>query len=195
MNILCTTMISAAAVRWSRPRRVVSIGGGFSQLVRAVRVHAALLATVVIVSTSCSGPGSPDPLEPTAVSGGQRETIPPRDGVQRGPSTTATDALRARLYRPGDCVIYEPDNSPGNNVVVGINDLTVTRVVPCDQPHFYEITGIYQVPERSQYPTDQEWADVFRRDGDGCKPLAASYLNGPLDPYGKFRVSGIKPTR
>lgn len=137
-----------------------------------------------------------------ACSGGS-EDVGSGDETGDGPppriTTTTTDdvtTFTARTYRPGDCVTYD---ATGNNPLVtgrarGATDLTVTKVVPCRQPHFYEITGGLRLPDRGGYPTEDEWDEVFHRSSDGCKPLAERYLGSAVDPYGRFLLTGITPS-
>ena len=109
-------------------------------------------------------------------------------------TSTTVERVVARPYEKGQCVIYDEANKPlgGGNYLSA--DLTPTRVVPCNQPHFFEITGTFQLRGRADYPTPDQWNEIFRKSDDGCLPYAERFLNAPLDPFGQFFSTGIKPS-
>jgi hypothetical protein len=101
-----------------------------------------------------------------------------------GSTTSTTFDLAARVYRPGDCVRWDQSTDAP--------ETRVTRVVPCDEPHLIEMTGRAVMPVRKDYPTDDEWNRII--DDGECGQQAAAYLDGEIDPYGRFMVGAIKPT-
>ncbi|WP_236790160.1 septum formation family protein [Amycolatopsis sp. GM8] len=73
-------------------------------------------------------------------------------------------------------------------------DVSDIHVVPCAQPHLYEVTGVVNIADK--YPAGvpepgiDEWRDLaMARCADG----AQQYLGKQLDPYGKFAVSALRP--
>jgi hypothetical protein len=109
-------------------------------------------------------------------------------------TSTTVETVRARPYDVGNCVIYDDANKSlgGGNYLSA--DITPTRVVSCDQPHFYEITGTFQLRGHSEYPTPDQWNEIFRKSDDGCRSYAERFLNAPLDPSGRFVSTGLKPS-
>ena len=101
-----------------------------------------------------------------------------------GSPTSTTFELAARLYRQGDCVLWDQStDAPASRA---------TRVVPCDQPHLIETTGRAVMPVLAAYPSEEEWTRLID-DGD-CGRQAAAYLGGEIDPYGRFVAGAIRPT-
>jgi putative regulator of septum formation len=74
-------------------------------------------------------------------------------------------------------------------------DASDIHVVPCDQPHLYEVTGVANIadkyPAGAPLPSADDWRDIAL---DRCSNGAQTYLGKPLDPYGKFSVSALKPS-
>lgn len=73
-------------------------------------------------------------------------------------------------------------------------DVSDIHVVPCDQAHLYEVTNVVNIADRyppgAPAPTVDEWRSIaVTRCADG----AQKYLGKPLDPYGRFSVSALRP--
>jgi hypothetical protein len=99
-------------------------------------------------------------------------TPPPSDDTNRRRPPTAfagsvRDSSQFWSYRPGDCV------GPLSRAVV-----------PCTQPHEYEVTGELTLPDRDRPPTETgegSWDDVV---GEPCAARAAAYLgHEPAAPW------------
>ena len=154
-------------------------------------IHSRLLGliAVAVLCASCSSGGQSS----EDVSVGQATAASQSDASVT--STVKTETVLARRYEVGDCVTYDQaDNVLGGSDYLSTDAKTPTRVVPCDRPHLYEITGTFQLRGHSEYPTQAQWNEIFRKAGDGCRPFAERFLNGPLDPSGKFISTGIRPS-
>jgi hypothetical protein len=102
-----------------------------------------------------------------------------------GPGGAGTDEAAAAAFQSpaGSCLFWaQPDASD-------------IHIVPCDQPHLDEVTGVVNIAD--QYgpgvpePTTDQWLDIAL---SRCSDGAQTYLGKPLDPYGKFSVSGLRPS-
>ncbi|HVV13566.1 septum formation family protein [Amycolatopsis sp.] len=73
-------------------------------------------------------------------------------------------------------------------------DVSDIHVVPCAQPHLYEVTGVVNIadkyPAGVPAPAVDEWRDIAMA---RCTDGAQAYLGKQLDPYGKFTVSALRP--
>lgn len=73
-------------------------------------------------------------------------------------------------------------------------DAADIRVVPCTQPHLYEVTGVVNIadkyPPGAPAPSVDEWRDLAMA---RCTDGAQTYLGKQLDPVGKFTVSALRP--
>ncbi len=98
-------------------------------------------------------------------------------------STTAgRPTFVTRSYQVGDCVDWDQDSAAGPRS---------THVVPCTASHLVEIAGRLDVGRRfDHYPTQAEWQVVFAHD---CLPAVEALLGRPLDPEGRFTLSGLIP--
>lgn len=63
--------------------------------------------------------------------------------------------------------------------------------VDCAQPHLLEQTGQATLPDQSAPPDDPQWRDLVAA---YCPGIATVYLAGPLDPRGRYRAGGLRPT-
>jgi hypothetical protein len=107
------------------------------------------------------------------------------DTAAPGATTSTTYTLERLIYQPGDCVRWDQrKHGP---------DTRDTQVVPCDEPHLIEITGRATAPDAPSFPPESEW-DRIIQSGD-CGRQATAYLGGELDPYGRFNVGAIRPSR
>jgi hypothetical protein len=100
-------------------------------------------------------------------------------------TTSTTYTLERLTYQPGHCVKW--DQRKGGP---GTRD---TDIVPCDQPHLIEITGRTVAPDAPAYPPESEWDRVIQS-GD-CAAQAKAYVGGVLDPYGRYGIGAIRPSR
>jgi Septum formation len=73
-------------------------------------------------------------------------------------------------------------------------DASDIRIVPCAQPHLYEVTGVVNIadkyPPGAPAPTVDQWRDIAM---SRCTDGAGSYLGKQLDPFGKFTVGALRP--
>jgi len=83
---------------------------------------------------------------------------------------------------------------PGSCVTWTAPDVSDIHLVPCAQPHLYEVTGVVNIgdkyPPDAPPPTVEQWRDIAL---ERCSAGAPDYLGAPLDPYGKFTVSALRP--
>ncbi|HEX9260416.1 MAG TPA: septum formation family protein [Acidimicrobiales bacterium] len=147
-----------------------------------MRVGLAGLAVVGLLAvTACAG----DDTDVSTVSTTAPSTTVASTTSSAAPgSTTTTElALEARDYEVGDCVTFDQREQNA-----------ASKVVPCAEPHLIEIVGAAQLsdPTGSAYPGDSEWVEIY---GDKCGGLVQTYLDEPFDPYGRFALAGIQPTR
>jgi hypothetical protein len=107
-------------------------------------------------------------------------------------TTTAADSstsstlhhLEGRSYARGSCVIWNDRARERADAPV--------KSVPCDQPHFLEMTGSVDLPGEMNFPTDEPTWDAIQQErctterdmngklGDDCRGLAARHLGRPL---------------
>ncbi|WP_376765981.1 septum formation family protein [Amycolatopsis pithecellobii] len=73
-------------------------------------------------------------------------------------------------------------------------DVSDVHVVPCAQPHLYEVTGVISIADKfrpgAPAPSVDEWRDLAMA---RCSDGAQHYLGKQLDPFGKFTVSALRP--
>lgn len=83
---------------------------------------------------------------------------------------------------------------PGSCVTWTAPDVSDIHVVPCAQPHLYEVTGVVNIgdkyPPQAPAPTVEQWRDIAL---ERCSEGVSAYLGGQLDPFGKFTVSALRP--
>lgn len=74
-------------------------------------------------------------------------------------------------------------------------DASDIHVLPCTQPHLYEVTGVVNIadkyPPGAPAPTVDQWRDIVM---NKCTDGATKYLGKELDPYGRFTVSALRPS-
>ncbi|WP_216212858.1 septum formation family protein [Amycolatopsis aidingensis] len=83
---------------------------------------------------------------------------------------------------PGSCLNWtQPDASDAHKV-------------PCEQPHLFEVIGVVdisdQYPPGAPSPDLQLWRQIAQ---ERCGESAQTYLNKPLDPYGKLTLGVLRP--
>jgi hypothetical protein len=106
-------------------------------------------------------------------------------------TTTAADSstsstlhhLEGRPYARGSCVIWNERARERADAPV--------KSVPCDQPHFLEMTGSVDLPGEMNFPTDEPTWDAIQQ--ERCTPLTTGYLGYPLVSSGRFYTSSIRP--
>src|SRR5699024_3263144 len=109
------------------------------------------------------------------------------DGSQQGGSPGGlgmSPAPQEFEASPGSCLNWtEPD----------VVDLSR---VHCNKPHLFEATGNTDIgaefPENASYPGPQQWQRLKR---DRCVRVSRDYLNGRLDPSGRFSVGAFTPSK
>jgi putative regulator of septum formation len=84
--------------------------------------------------------------------------------------------------------------SPGTCLFWAQPDVSDIHLVTCDQPHLYEVTDVVNIADRygpgAQSPSVDEWRNLAL---ERCTDGAQKYLGKPLDPFGKFAVSALRP--
>ncbi|GAB3575816.1 septum formation family protein [Amycolatopsis endophytica] len=83
---------------------------------------------------------------------------------------------------------------PGSCVTWTMPDVSDIHIVPCAQPHLYEVTGVVDIgdkyPPEAPAPTVDQWRDIAL---ERCSEGVSAYLGAALDPFGKFTVSALRP--
>ncbi len=144
------------------------------------------LIAVAVLSASCSGGQSTEDL-----SGGQ-STADSRPTGSVTSTTKKAKTLLARRYEIGERVIYDEGNKlPGGSYYLSVDPKTPTKVVPCDRPHIYEITGTFQLRGRSEYPTPEQWNEILRKSDDGCRSYTERFLKAPTRPVRQVHLDRI----
>jgi serine/threonine protein kinase len=92
------------------------------------------------------------------------------DPAAAGPAFAAT---------PGICATWA--QADGSDAVA----------VDCAQPHLFEQSGQATLPDQPAPPDDAQWRDLVAAH---CPGIAAVYLGGALDPRGRYRADGLRPT-
>jgi hypothetical protein len=82
---------------------------------------------------------------------------------------------------------------PGRCLTWGRDDAGDVREVACAQPHLFESVGAVAAtqPPGAPFPDDAAWLQLVT---DQCTPAAQTYLQGRLDPAGRYRAGALKPT-
>lgn len=116
------------------------------------------------------------------------QSTPPTTPLQTtssAPTTSTTIGLVDAVYRHGDCVRWNQDQSSAGE--------RLTTVVPCSSPHLIEIVGEVTVPagNTAPFPSGPEWTTLGLQ---LCGPLMAPYLGYALDPAGRFGTGEIRPS-
>ena len=132
------------------------------------------------------------PVTATPVTASVNQTSTAVAGVVTTTTSTTIQEVQG-AFSNGDCVDFDPREPSAAG-----------STVACSQPHTWEVTGVYQMPDPSgaQYPDDGRWNSL---DSTGpCHALTESYLearghrldaNGRTLANGKFGVSHRQPTR
>ncbi|HKS48127.1 MAG TPA: septum formation family protein [Amycolatopsis sp.] len=85
-------------------------------------------------------------------------------------------------------------SAEGNCVFWAQPDVSDIHLVPCDQPHLYEVTGVVNIGDKyapgAPFPSVEEWRNIAL---ERCTNDTDKYLGKQLDPYGRFTVSALRP--
>lgn len=85
--------------------------------------------------------------------------------------------------------------SPGSCLFWTQPDVSDIHLVPCDQSHLYEVTGVVNISDRYgpdvPSPNVDEWRNLAL---EKCTDGAQRYLGKQLDPFGKFSVNALRPS-
>lgn len=104
-------------------------------------------------------------------------------GVAGGGKVEESPEAKAAFHSaPGSCLNWlQPDAAD-------------IRLVPCAQPHLYEVTGVVNIadkyPAGAPAPSVDAWRELAM---ERCTDGAQTYLGKELDPVGKFTVSALRP--
>lgn len=84
--------------------------------------------------------------------------------------------------QPGSCLTWSRD------------DAGDVREVDCAQSHLFESVGAVNAaqPPGAPFPADPAWQQLVT---DQCTPQASTYLQGRLDPAGRYKAGALKPTQ
>ncbi|HEX7165869.1 MAG TPA: septum formation family protein [Acidimicrobiales bacterium] len=158
------------------------MASGRSQTITGVAAGVGLVAAVLLgpLLVFGLGPFSTDGqrVATTDASAGPTTSTTPT-------STTDRDPVRDHpVYEAGDCVTWDASAGGGFE--------SKSRAVPCDQPHFLEVTGSF-VMKDMPYPKGEGWPKAFS--SSTCYELAEAHLGALLDRYGAYDLTGLRPTR
>lgn len=133
------------------------------------------MVVAAAVVTGCGDDARPESLLDEPV---------PESADDGTPTTTDRDRteLERGRYSPGDCIDWEEGRSWRVD----------TKVVDCSSPHQMQFTERIDGPDRTDYPSDDEW-DAYI--DEMCAPAAERFLGTGLDPFGRFVPRAIYPRR
>src|SRR5437016_664749 len=118
-----------------------------------------LPTTTVPSAAGTTNPTTPSASQPSAQVAGTA-------GADAVATTTSTTIQEVRgNFSVGDCVDFDPREPSATGITV-----------PCSQPHTWEVTGVYHMPDRSgaPYPDAGRWTSLSST--GACHALAESYL-------------------
>jgi len=100
-----------------------------------------------------------------------------------GSSATAADDPNVAFDAPdGSCLTW-PTGSPD------------IKKVDCSAKHLFEIAGTQDLtakyPAGAPFPDGTLWQKIAQ---ENCGPLVSKYMNGKLDPNGKYSANALNPT-
>ncbi|MDD7942668.1 septum formation family protein [Actinomycetospora lutea] len=148
------------------PRRRAARRGVVGVLVGAV--------IMLVAATALAATGSgPDVLGLSGSSSG------PAGAVS---SSSDDDGPPPLTTQPGSCLTWSRD------------DAGDVREVDCAQSHLFESVGAVTAaqPPGAPFPADPAWQQLVT---DQCTPQARDYLQGRLDPAGRYKAGALKPTQ
>jgi hypothetical protein len=83
---------------------------------------------------------------------------------------------------------------PGSCLTWSRVDAADAHLVPCEQPHLFEVTGVLDIgdeyPPGAPSPDVQIWRTIAEQ---RCVESAQSYLDQPLDPEGRLSMGVLRP--
>jgi len=98
----------------------------------------------------------------------------------------AREIARAEAFAapPGSCLTWtEPEAAD-------------IRKVDCTEPHLFELVGTADLEpilgKNTPYPSAERWQELKE---EHCTTLATDYMNGKLDPFGRFSVGALTPSQ
>ncbi|MFC5141837.1 septum formation family protein [Actinomycetospora rhizophila] len=149
------------------PRRRAARRGVVGVLVGAV------IMLVAATALAATGTG-PDVLGIAGSSSGPAGAPSSSDDDDDGPPPLTT--------QPGSCLTWSRD------------DAGDVREVDCAQSHLFESVGAVTAaqPPGAPFPADPAWQQLVT---DQCTPQARNYLQGRLDPAGRYKAGALKPTQ
>jgi Septum formation len=85
----------------------------------------------------------------------------------------------------GDCLTWDQSGAA--------TETRAASAVPCDQPHLLEVAGTTVVPSQvDHYLSAAEWGALLTTE---CRSITQDLFGGEFDPYGRYRPSGVYPSR
>ena len=136
-------------------------------------IGALVLVIAAAVAFAVGGRPSRDTRSPTV-----RRVI--ANGLLSTSTTKPHVDLESRSYRRGDCVVWEQ----------ALGQERAVKTVSCHVSHLLEMVEAIELKNMTgPYPTEAAWNLLFEQN---CAPLVASYLHAPIDPYGRYTVSGLE---
>ncbi|GAA4919079.1 putative regulator of septum formation [Actinomycetospora succinea] len=132
----------------------------------------ALIMLIAATALAATGSG-PDVLGLAGSSSGPAGA-PSSSDDDEGPPPLTT--------QPGSCLTWSRD------------DAGDVREVDCGQSHLFESVGAVNAaqPPGAPFPADPAWQQLVT---DQCTPQARNYLQGKLDPAGRYKAGALKPTQ
>jgi hypothetical protein len=102
--------------------------------------------------------------------------------AHNAPGGSAGGDRQALTTEPGRCLTWSRD------------DAGDVREVDCARQHLFETVGVVSAsqPPGAPFPADAAWQQLVT---EQCTPKARDYLQGRLDPAGRYRAGALKPTQ
>lgn len=137
-----------------------------------------LVAVGLVVIAGCGGSAGEAAEAPIAT-----ETDSSTDGPEET-TPTVFDPSPDSEYVPGECVVWQPGNPSETKMSV-----------PCDEPHYMEVTGQTHAgaepPIDEPYPSPDTFRDLI---GQKCVPFMDRYLGHPSNPIDLLSATGVVPS-
>ncbi|MGH3825751.1 MAG: septum formation family protein [Pseudonocardiaceae bacterium] len=99
------------------------------------------------------------------------------------PIPASTPHAQSRRFPRHTCLTWEKP------------DAVDARAVDCAQPHLFEVTAtpdLHDFGAQAPFPDPERWRQVVTQ---RCTQLTAQALDGHFDPFGRFTVGAIKPSK
>lgn len=100
-------------------------------------------------------------------------------------------ALPGPAGTPTVVEVPPPPSQPGTCLSWSRPDAADAAVVDCVKEHLFEQAGSVRLVDQPTLPDDQQWRQLVK---ERCDPIVATYLNGRLDPDGRYRIGALKPS-